>query len=58
MIPVYSYEAILTTLRDGGYEGYIASEYEGHHFDADIDSVIQLQRYVAMNNRILNEQEA
>ncbi len=56
--PCVPYEAILTTLRDGGYEGYIASEYEGHHFDADIDSVIQLQRYVAMNNRILNEQEA
>ncbi len=53
--PCISYEDILTTLRDAGYKGYIASEYEGHHFDASVDSVEQLQRYVALNKKILSE---
>ncbi len=51
--PCIPYEEILTTIRDLGYKGYIASEYEGHHFDETIDSAVQLQRYVALNKRIL-----
>lgn len=53
--PCVPYEDILTTIRDWGYDGYIASEYEGHHFDETIDSAAQLRRYVAMNKKILSE---
>lgn len=51
--PCIPYEELLTTIRDLGYNGYIASEYEGHHFDETIDSAMQLQRYVSLNRKIL-----
>ncbi|MDF2672162.1 MAG: sugar phosphate isomerase/epimerase [Clostridiales bacterium] len=51
--PCIPYEELLTTIKDLGYNGYIASEYEGHHFDETIDSAVQLQRYVALNKKIL-----
>lgn len=47
------YEEILTTLRDAGYDGYVACEYEGHHFDETVDSAVQLRRYVEMTRRII-----
>lgn len=47
------FEEIVTTIRDLGYEGYIASEYEGHHFDETIDSEEQLAHFVKMNEKIL-----
>ena len=46
------YDEILPAIRDAGYEGYIACEYEGHHFDTTISAGEQLKRYVAMSNRI------
>ena len=48
------FEEIVTTIRDLGYKGYIASEYEGHHFDETIDSEEQLKHFVALNTKILN----
>ncbi|MCD8299581.1 MAG: sugar phosphate isomerase/epimerase [Clostridiales bacterium] len=48
------YEEIVTTVRDLGYKGYIASEYEGHHFDDTVDSARQLDRFVKMMTKILN----
>lgn len=48
------FEEIVTTIRDLGYKGYIASEYEGHHFDETIDSEEQLKYFVALNTKILN----
>lgn len=50
--PCIPYEEILRAIRESGYCGYIASEYEGHHFDETVDSALQLQRYVRMNRRI------
>lgn len=47
------YEDILPKIRDYGYKGYIACEYEGHHFSIEESSVEQLRRYVAMTNKIL-----
>ena len=47
------YEQILPTIQSTDYDGYIACEYEGHHFDTTISAVEQLNRYVAMSNRIL-----
>ena len=44
---------ILPIIKKSGYKGYIASEYEGHHFSESIDSCEQLQRWVNMSNRIL-----
>ena len=47
------YGDILPVIRDSGYEGYIACEYEGHHFDTTIRAEDQLKRYVAMSDKIL-----
>jgi sugar phosphate isomerase/epimerase len=47
------YEEILPKIRDYGYKGYIACEYEGHHFSLEESSTEQLRRYVAMTNKIL-----
>ncbi len=52
--PCIPYEDIIPKLVSYGYKGYIASEFEGHHFYSDVDCVEQLGNYVAMNNKILN----
>lgn len=49
------YDNILPLVRDAGYRGYIACEYEGHHFDTQISASEQLNRYVAMCDRLLGE---
>lgn len=49
------YDEILTAIASTGYEGFIACEYEGHHFTDAIPAEQQLTRYVAMCNRILAE---
>ena len=38
------YQRILHRLTELGYSGYIACEYEGHHFRDDIDVKDQLQK--------------
>lgn len=52
--PCIPYEEIIRTIRQSGYKGYIASEYEGHHFDETVDSEVQLRHFVAMNEKLLN----
>ena len=47
------YEDILPRIRDYGYNGYMACEYEGHHFSIEESAVEQLRRYVAMTKKIL-----
>ena len=49
------YQEILTMVKDSGYEGYIACENEGHHFDTQISAVDQLDRYGAMCDHILGK---
>lgn len=48
-------DKILPIIQKSGYQGYIASEYEGHHFSDTIDSTKQLGRWVRMSERILND---
>ncbi len=52
--PCIPFEELLTTIRDLGYEGFIASEYEGHHFDETVDAEEQLKHFVALCTKILN----
>lgn len=47
-------DKILPIIKKSGYKGYIASEYEGHHYSDEIDSCEQLGRWVRMSNRILD----
>ena len=47
-------DKILPIIKKYGYKGYIASEYEGHHYDETLDSCEQLKRWVNMSNRILD----
>jgi len=49
------YDSILKELVRLGFDGYMACEYEGHHFTDcfEIDSAEQLKRYVDMHKRII-----
>ena len=51
--PCIPYEELIPKLVSYGYKGYIASEFEGHHFYSDVNCVEQLGHYVAMNENIL-----
>ncbi len=51
--PCIPFEDVVTTIRDLGYEGYIASEYEGHHFDETIDSAEQLDHFVKLMTKLI-----
>lgn len=53
--PCIPYEDIIQTIKESGYKGYIASEYEGHHFDETVDSEVQLRHFVAMNEKLLSK---
>jgi hypothetical protein len=51
------YQNLVDVLADGGYDGYLSSEYEGSHFYkdvADVDSIEQVRRQHAMFQRLLN----
>lgn len=47
------FEKLLPLIRDLGFKGYIASEYEGHHFDDTVDSEVQLKHFVALCRKYL-----
>lgn len=53
--PSIPFEDIIAEIKAAGYKGYIASEYEGHHFDETIDSEEQLRHFVAMNTMLLEK---
>ncbi len=53
--PCIPYEDIIPKLVSYGYKGYIASEFEGHHFYSDVNCVEQLAHYVALNKKVLAE---
>lgn len=46
--PCIPFEEIVAEVKRLGYSGYIASEYEGHHFDETIDSEEQLRHFVSL----------
>ena len=48
------YTKLLPIIQACGYDGYIASEYEGHHFSTAHSSVEQLRRHITMEKRILH----
>jgi sugar phosphate isomerase/epimerase len=47
------YDEILPKTQALGYEGFIAAEYEGHHFDMTVDMREQLNRYAAIFNKYI-----
>ncbi len=54
------YDEILGVLIEGGYNGYLSSEYEGNRHIQDafpVDSVEQVRRHQAMMGRLLGEKE-
>jgi hypothetical protein len=53
------YDEIIPVLIEGGYNGYLSSEYEGnrHIQDAlEVDSVEQVRRHQVMLKRLLGEE--
>jgi len=53
--PCIPYEILIPKFAEYGYKGFIASEFEGHHFYSDVDCVEQLAHYVAMNKSLLEK---
>ena len=51
--PCIPFEELVAEIKRLGYKGYIASEYEGHHFDETIDSEEQLRHFVALMTKNL-----
>lgn len=49
------YEKIVKKIKDLGFSGHIAAEYEGHFSDGTVDCVEQLSRYSGMMHRLLAE---
>ena len=52
------YDEIIAVLREGGYRGYLSSEYEGNRHIQDafpVDSVDQVRRHQQMLARLLGE---
>ncbi len=62
MLPEYSeysipYDQIIAVLQEGGYNGYLSSEYEGCRYIEDIydvDSVEQVRRHQVMLKRLVS----
>lgn len=57
--PSIPYDEIVRVLRQGGYKGYICSEYEGNRWIEDVeepDSVEQVRRQQVMLAKLLGEQ--
>ena len=52
--PCIPYEELIPKFVEYGYKGFIASEFEGHHFYSEVDCEEQLAHYVAMNKNILD----
>ena len=56
--PSIPYDKIVATLKQGGYDGYICSEYEGNRWIEDAeepDSVEQVRRQQEMLKRLIGE---
>lgn len=51
--PCIPYETILPMIKNLGYKGYIAAEYEGHHFDLRVDTKKQLTNYASLFNKYI-----
>lgn len=49
------FEKILPRIKALGYEGYIAAEYEGHHFNVDIDAWQQLERFSSIFHKYIDD---
>ncbi len=66
MLPDYTeysipYDQVISVLKEGGYQGYIASEYEGQYHIEDafeVDSVEQVRRHQVMLRRLLGQDGA
>ncbi|MBX7445926.1 MULTISPECIES: sugar phosphate isomerase/epimerase [unclassified Arthrobacter] len=55
------YDKIVSTLIEGGYDGYLSSEYEGNRHIQDaygVDSFEQVRRHHAMMAKLLGEKDA
>jgi sugar phosphate isomerase/epimerase len=48
-------DKLLPIIKKSGFTGFMASEYEGHHYNDKLDSCEQLQRWINMSNRILEK---
>jgi hypothetical protein len=41
-------------IKELGYSGYIAAEYEGHHFDMSVDTPTQLRNYASIFRKYID----
>ena len=53
--PSIDYAGILKVFYEGGYRGYVSSEYEGTAFTDDYTGFEMVQKHQALCRRILNQ---
>jgi hypothetical protein len=59
--PSIPYDEIVKVLKQGGYKGYICSEYEGNRWIQDafpVDSIEQVRRQQEMFKKLIGEPTA
>lgn len=52
--PCIPYNKILPRIKQLGFKGAVAAEYEGHHFNMDVDMKEQLRHYAAMFHKYID----
>lgn len=53
--PGTDFHRLVGIMREEGYDGFVASEYEGSFFDPTIDEVGQIRRHIRMMRRLWTE---
>lgn len=53
--PGIDYSRIVGIIKDSGFTGYIASEYEGDQFDLELDEIDQIKRHIRMMKKLWSE---
>jgi sugar phosphate isomerase/epimerase len=51
--PACRYPEVIAALKNGGFSGYISTEYEGHHWVPDGDALWQIRAHHAMVRKFL-----
>jgi hypothetical protein len=53
--PSVRYPEIVSVLKEGGFNGCMVSEYEGHHWMGDRDAFLQIKSHHALIRRLLDK---
>jgi sugar phosphate isomerase/epimerase len=53
--PNINYAALMKVFKDGGYDGFMSSEYEGHAFTDEYDGFEMIEKHQALCRKLISE---